>query len=352
MSFTVYTDATVGFTRKELRNIAILIPVVGIFISSLFAVSNTHLPWVSAFYYILHAIFMTAGIWGGCAVIVGVLWHKYPWEKYPVKHLVVEIISIFLWVGIFSFTVHSIETWLNVMPRLEDMKGYNPVMDIAVTFLITFLITTIHEAVYFYKQWKLNFSKSARLEKDNIEAKYETLKSQINPHFLFNSLNSLALIVDENEEATDYIQNLSEFLRYVLKSRDRELVLVRDEVVVLQKYFSLQKSRFRNNLIVDLNIEERFYHYSLPPLVLQMLVENCIKHNVISKSKPLTVKVFANNGNIIVENNLQKKNAEVSTKQGLRNITDRLAFFTNKEVVIQEKTDMFRVSIPLLTVEL
>lgn len=190
------------------------------------------------------------------------------------------------------------------------------------------------------------------MEKDNIEAKYETLKSQINPHFLFNSLNSLSLIVDENEEATDYLQNLSEFLRYVLKSRDRELVLVRDEIYILKKYFNLQKSRFRENLVVDFNVDEKYYHYSLPPLVLQMLVENCIKHNVISKDKPLTIKVLANNHYIVVENNLQKKVTEISTKQGLRNISERFAFFTNKEVLIEEKRDAFTVKVPLLTVEM
>lgn len=339
-----------GYTKKELRNIIILIPIVGLIISGIYALSDYDIV-SSNWFYVLHSIFMTAGIWGGCSVIVGVLWHKYPWQHYPAKHLFVEIIAILVWIVIFAFTVYRIESYFEVIPASTLEKEVS-VIDITMTLLITFFITSIHEAVFFYKQWKYNFSKSTLLEKDNIEAKYETLKSQINPHFLFNSLNSLTLIVDDNDEATDYIQNLSEFLRYVLKSRDRELVMVRDEIQVLHKYFSLQKSRFRDNLIIQQELDEKFYHYSLPPLVLQMLVENAIKHNVISKQKPLSIKLSASNGYIYVENNLQKKTSENSTKQGLRNISDRFAFFTNKEVLIEEKHDKFVVKVPLLTVEL
>lgn len=218
--------------------------------------------------------------------------------------------------------------------------------------LITLLISTIHEAVFFYKQWKYNFSKSAKLQKDNIEAKYETLKTQINPHFLFNSLNSLSHIVEENQEATKYISNLSEFLRYVLKSRDRELVLLGDEIKTLQKYISIQKSRFRSNLNIQLNVDEKYFHYSLPPLVIQMLVENCIKHNILSKDKPLTIDIFIKDKCIVVQNNLQKKFTEFSTGLGLKNICERMSFFTNNEVEIQETKTMFKVSIPLLHVEL
>jgi LytS/YehU family sensor histidine kinase len=141
-------------------------------------------------------------------------------------------------------------------------------------------------------------------------------------------------------------------LRYVLKSRDRELVLVRDEIQILEKYFNLQKTRFRENLLIDLNVDERFYHFSLPPLVLQMLVENCIKHNVISKEKPLTIKVYAEKEILIIENNLQKKKSELSTYQGLKNIIDRFTFFTSRDVKIIETNDIFKVEIPLLTVEI
>jgi LytS/YehU family sensor histidine kinase len=335
--------------RKELLIVMLLIPIVGVFIAMMFG--NIQIWKSEVLFYVLHSIFSTAVIWLGCFAIVTYLWRKYPWERHPVKHLIIEIVAILLYVNIFGFIIHKVNLACNLYPDPE-LVTLTLNVDYFMTILITFLITSIHEAAFFYKQWKINFSKSARLEKDNIEAKYETLKSQINPHFLFNSLNSLSNIVDENKEATHYIQNLSEFLRYVLKSRDRELVLVRDEIQILEKYFNLQKTRFRENLLIDLNVDERFYHFSLPPLVLQMLVENCIKHNVISKEKPLTIKVYAEKEILIIENNLQKKKSELSTQQGLRNITERFAFFTNREVNIVETSTKFKVEIPLLTVEI
>ena len=335
--------------RKELLIVMLLIPIVGVFIAMMFG--NTQLWKSENLFYVLHSIFTTAVIWLGCFVIVTYLWRKYPWERHPVKHLIIEVLAILIYVNVFGFAIHKINMSCNLYPDPELVK-MTLNMDYFMTILITFLITSIHEAIFFYKQWKINFSKSARLEKDNIEAKYETLKSQINPHFLFNSLNSLSNIVDDNKEATHYIQNLSEFLRYVLKSRDRELVLVRDEIQILEKYFNLQKTRFRENLIIDLNVDEKFYHFSLPPLVLQMLVENCIKHNVISKEKPLTISVYAEKELLVIENNLQRKPSEMSTRHGLRNIVDRFAFFTSREVKISESQSTFKVEIPLLTVEI
>ncbi|MFA6401925.1 MAG: histidine kinase [Salinivirgaceae bacterium] len=341
----------VGFKLKELKIIAVLIPVVGILIALIYAFSHTNEPSNQLIFHILHSTLVTAGIWLGCYAIVTFLWRKYPWERNPIKHLVIEIITIMSYLVLFGLFVYKFELACN-FNALEGKNGVPPVADFFILILITFFITSIHEAVFFYQQWKYNFSKSARLEKDNIEAKYETLKSQINPHFLFNSLNSLTALVDDNSEAVDYIQNLSEFLRYVLKSRDRELVLMRDEVTMLHKYLGLQKARFRNNLIIEFNVREEFYHYSLPPLVLQMLAENCIKHNVISKDKPLTLTIVAEKEFISIKNNLQKKTDVTSTGQGLNNIAARFAYFTNKEVKIMETTDHFKVEVPLLTVEL
>lgn len=340
-----------GSGFKKYYFVILLIPFVGMLIGLIYGTAMGYTSTESPTYNIVHSISVTAIVWLGCYFIVAFLWGKYSWENHPIKHLVIEVFAITVYVLLIGMGIVVLNNYFDVVPpELDTPEEF--IQELLSVLLITYLITSIHEAVFFYKQWKYNFSKSTRLEKDNIEAKYETLKSQINPHFLFNSLNSLALIVDDNDEATDYIQNLSEFLRYVLKSRDRELVLVRDELQILEKYLNLQKSRFRNNLIIDIQVDEKFYHYSLPPLVLQMLVENCIKHNVISKDKPLTIKVYAEKEFVVVENNLQKKATELSTKQGLKNIVDRISFFTNKDVVIEEKTDKFKVVIPLLTVEL
>jgi LytS/YehU family sensor histidine kinase len=158
--------------------------------------------------------------------------------------------------------------------------------------------------------------------------------------------------VDENEAAVKYIGDLSDFFRYMLGSRDKELVLVREEINLLEKYIHLQQSRFKTNLDIEVDVPEKFYHYAIPPLVLQMLVENSIKHNIISGEKPLKITVSARGESIEVENNLQKKSGIASTGQGLRNIAERFRLFTAREVEITETNAIFRVPIPLLTVEL
>jgi LytS/YehU family sensor histidine kinase len=271
---------------------------------------------------------------------------KIPWEFNPARHLVLEILLITVYTVAFSTVIHLVEI------RLELVEHENLFFDAFVTLLITYLITALHEGFFFYRQWKYNFSKSIRLEKDNIQAKYEMLKTQINPHFLFNSLNSLTNLVEDNDRAVEYIGNLSEFFRYMLSSRDKELVLVREEIKLLERYVSLQQSRFTTNLSVDIDVPEKFYHFAIPPLVLQMLVENSFKHNIISKEKPLKVAVRAHGESISVENNLQRKPGVASTGQGMKNIAERYRLFTTREMQVSETSSIFKVTIPLLKVEL
>ena len=337
---------------KQKRNLRrlwyfLLIPAVAVLLTLIFGWTGSNFWGFSQISYVLHAIALTSGIWIGCMILVDYLWVKFPWEKTPLKHLVLEIIFVLVYTNVFFIGLYLIEIHFKIFEPDEDLY-----LSIVVTNLITFLITAIHEANEFYKQWVKNFSKSVRLEKDNIEAKYEALKTQVNPHFLFNSLNSLVTMVEDKEEAVNYISNLSDFLRYTLKSRDRQLVLVRDEITMLKQYIELQKSRFKDNLQFELDVDEKFYHFSLPPLVLQMLVENCIKHNIVSKDKPLTIKIIAGKDWITVENNLQKKNDADSTGHGLQNISERYRFFTAEQVKIHETSSIFRVSVPLLQEEL
>jgi two-component system, LytTR family, sensor kinase len=325
----------------------LLIPAVGIILAAIFHFELNDGLIDEWWKFVLNAVTMTAGLWLGCMYIVVMLWQKFPWEKYPGKHLLIEIILILLYTNLFSFSLYWAEVKIRLIEPFQQLY-----ISAVMTNLITLLITALHEAAAFYQQWKFNFSRSVRLEKDNIEAKYETLKAQINPHFLFNSLNSLSALVEENTQAVDYLNNLSEFLRYMLKSRDREVVLVRDELNMLEKYLALQKIRFGENLDVQIDIEEKYYHYATPPLVLQMLTENCLKHNIVSKQKPLSIRIKANGEWVSVENTLQKKNEEESTGQGLRNISERYRFFTTEQVKISQTNTTFKVSIPLLKVEL
>jgi hypothetical protein len=330
------------------RFLWILIPVVGVVITSLFLITTTDMAYRSqALILMMHGILMTAGIWTGCIIIVTWLWRRFPWEQSPWTHLILEIVLLSAYTTLFSGSVYLIEIRFFELP-----KPVNLGMEIVVTLLITYFITAIHESVFFYRQWMYNFSKSVRLERDNIEARYEALRAQVNPHFLFNSLNSLVSMAGDNAAVAEYVQNLSDLLRYSLRSGEKDLVLLRDETEIIRKYASLQQKRFPENLKIEIDIPERIYHYALPPLVLQMLVENCIKHNVISAAQPLRVEILSGEECVIVRNNLQKKDGSEGTGTGLSNIRGRYRLLTSREVEVHDYGTVFSVTIPLLRVEL
>jgi sensor histidine kinase YesM len=329
------------------KRLIIIIPLAGIIITGIFLISYGITDINNSVKLFLHGITMTAGLWLGCMLLVMYLWKRFPWEVAPKQHLFIEIILILSYTLAFSYLLYVLQKKYWNLPKVENLG-----LEIFVTILITLLVTAIHESVFFYRQWKYNFSKSVKLEKDNLEAKYEVLRAQINPHFLFNSLNSLTSIVEENKAAVDYIQKLSDLLRYMLKSGEKELVLVRDEISIINSYIGLQLMRFDSSLRIKVDVAESYYHYALPPLVLQMLLENCLKHNIVSSEKPLSVEIIAEKESISVINNLQKKSDVISTGQGLNNIRGRYRFFTGRNIEISDSNGYFRVTIPLLQVEL
>lgn len=329
------------------KSMLIGIPIVGILLT--FPMNYGEFSFFSVEHYVemIISIIITGVFWSSCMFIVRILWRKYPWHIKPAQHLGIEVpLIITISVGLmtliafaYSFTGYTIEKevfWDNV----------------TLITLLSLFLTTFHEALFFYYQWKYNFNKSAVLEKDNVIAQYETLKSQINPHFLFNSLNTLLTFVDDNKTAGIYIQNLSDFLRYTLKSKDSEIKLLRDEIRIVEKYYYLQKSRFGKNLNIDIKVPEKYYHYSLPLLSLQILVENAIKHNVISAQKPLNINIFIKNDKfIVVENNLQRKIDVDSTNTGLLNIINRYKFLSSDSVNISKNNNKFAVELPLLIMD-
>lgn len=295
---------------------------------------------------LLPSLVNTVCLWLGSMSIVVFVWSRFPWESMPVKHLLVETALIVAFLTVFILGVDMFFCFQKGTTLVEGIRLN--LVSILFTVMITFLIVTIHEAIFFYRQWKLNFSKSIRLEKDNLEAQYNMLKAQINPHFLFNSLNSLMSLLENNPKAEQYVQDLSEYLRYVLQSNSREVVDLKEELENLEKFFHLQKLRFNDNLHVEIEINPASLQLQIPTLSLQMLVDNCIKHNTISANKPLTIKIFDDGKSITVENNLQLKLSVESTGQGLKNIEGRYRFIANEPIKIVSDDKQFSVSIPLI----
>ena len=183
----------------------------------------------------------------------------------------------------------------------------------------------------------------------NLGAQYELLKQQVNPHFLFNSLNTLKSMVDMNDpHSSEFILKLSDFYRFTLESRKMDLIPLCEELNILESYTFLLKARFEEGFEVQDMISPDCHQASIPPFTLQLLIENCIKHNVVSLEKPLIIKVYNDDNFIVVENKIQLKRGELSTGVGLDNINQRFMHLIHKEIEIEKSETIFKVKIPII----
>lgn len=189
-----------------------------------------------------------------------------------------------------------------------------------------------------------------RTKADNLGAQYELLKQQVNPHFLFNSLNTLKYMVEsEDEHSVDFILKLSNFYRFTLESRKLDLIRLSEELEILDAYVFLLKARFEEGIDLSIDIDPDFNQSLIPPFTLQLLVENCIKHNVVSLDKPLKIQLFSEKYMLIVENRLQLKTTrEISTGLGLENINQRYMHLLNKAIEIQVSETLFSIKLPII----
>jgi two-component system LytT family sensor kinase len=219
-----------------------------------------------------------------------------------------------------------------------------------ISLIPTLVVTLIYESVYFFQSWKHNIQQTEALARENVQSQLEALKNQLDPHFLFNSLNTLASFIgDDNIPAQKYLEQLSDVYRYVLVSRDKTTVSLEEEMAFVESYIYLNKARFRENLQVETHIDATAYQQQIAPLSLQMLVENALKHNIVSKEKPLKISIFQESNYLSIANNLQEKRTfEKSTKVGLQNIINRYRLLTDKQVEIIKNDWNFTVRIPLL----
>ena len=199
-----------------------------------------------------------------------------------------------------------------------------------------------------YREKKLR--KIEQEKKEKVEFEFQLLKNQVNPHFLFNSFSTLmALIEEQPRQAIEYTEKLSDFFRKILQLKDEEVIPLKEELIIIEDYFFLLKKRFGDNIDLEINIAEELMKSFIPPMTLQILIENAVKHNVISKDKPLKIKIYSAKNEIIAENNLQpKKTREVSTGIGLENISKRYRLKTNKEPEIIMTDELFRVTLPVI----
>ena len=189
-----------------------------------------------------------------------------------------------------------------------------------------------------------------RTKADNLGAQFELLKQQVNPHFLFNSLSTLKSMIEIGDvHAADFTHQLSDFYRFTLEKRKSDLIPLKEELNILQAYTYLLKARFEEGINPLIDIDAQYLETYIPPFTLQLLVENCIKHNIVSLEQPLAIRLYIENACLVVENKLQlKKKPELSTELGLENINQRYLHLLNKKIEIESTTTVFKVKLPLI----
>lgn len=222
-----------------------------------------------------------------------------------------------------------------------------------VSFLFTLPIAAIYEGQHLYRQWWTTYYEAEQLKKENLQSQLDSLKAQINPHFLFNSLSTLSSLVSEDtRQAERFIEELASVYRYVLQTNEQPLTTLDNELHFIRAYFNLLQMRFGRSVELEVTVDERLYGFLLPPLTLQLLVENAVKHNVALPTRPLIVRVYTDNANnLFVVNSLRKKpNAIPSNRTGLANIITKYQLLKQPAVEVQQTDDCFQVMIPLIQV--
>jgi len=283
-------------------------------------------------------------LWLGNAITSDWVSQKIDWVKTPVKRFVVGMLVMV----VYTLSAVLFLVWLFKLAFNFDVGSGLKEM-LYMSLIITFVISLFMHGKGFLRNWRLAELEAEKAQQESIRANYESLKNQVNPHFLFNSLNALTgLVYEDQDKAAKFIKQLSEVYRYVLDTRNREVVAIDEELKFMESYLFLQQIRFGDKL----KIKNELHNLSgnLPPLALQMLVENAIKHNIVSQEHPLTIHLYNEDGKLVVMNNLQLKNVTStdSSGVGLENIKKRYEFLSTRKVEVSKNENSFIVKLPIL----
>jgi len=325
-----------------LANIVFGLLIIVLFMRPVFATVQSFLfGWFWAF-----IICLTQ--WLGPVVINRFLDRKIKWIEKPVLRAITGISTLVCYSVLAFIAVQFVMffIWHGYLPA-NVWKWISGSIIIAV--VISVFMSLIFTAIGFFVAWKRALIQSEKLKAEMMAYKYESLRNQINPHFLFNSFNVLSdLVYADQAMALRFIQQMSGLFRYVLDSRDKELVPLKEESEFLESYIFLLKTRFEDKLNIEVDVEPSENEY-IVPMTLQMLVENAVKHNEVSERYPLKISIHKKGEYLEVENSLRIKNVGYDSKgTGLKNIEQQFSFFTEKPIAVIQTEVSFLVRIPVI----
>jgi hypothetical protein len=329
----------------------ILIPFFGIaipLVTGMFkGLSLDHWKFKLSFVY---SIGIALIIWQGNRYLLFTLRSYFNWFNQPVRKIIVLLISV---------TFYSIPVSVLLLVGWYHLFGGGKV-DFNVIFSATCIImvcvifiTHVYETVFLVKESETEILRNEQLEKARMKAEIEALKNQIDPHFIFNSLNTLSFLIEDNpEKARHFNDCMADVYRYILQNKTRDLVLLREEIHFMKEYFSMLQIRFENAVYLNISIAEaEFDEYLVPPISLQALAENAIKHNEFSTHTPLVIQLSLKGEEMTVSNEMRKKPLRRTTSRtGLWNLDERYKLITDKSIQVITTEKEFRVILPVLKI--
>jgi sensor histidine kinase YesM len=290
-------------------------------------------------------------VWEGNRYLLFTLRSYFNWFNRPIK----KILALLFAISFYTIPLSALLLigWYHLFKNgVVDWSIVNT--STLIIMICVVFITHVYETVFLVKQAESDQLKKEQLERARAEAALEALKNQVDPHFIFNSLNTLShLIEDKPEKAKLFNDNLAEIYRYILQNKARDLVLLKEEIEFVRHYFALLRIRFEDAVHLQITVQEtESEQFLIPPISLQILVENAIKHNEFSDQNPLRIQILLENESLSVKNEIRKKQLrKPSSGIGLKNLDERYQLITAKKMLIESKESEFIVALPVLKIE-
>jgi two-component system, LytTR family, sensor kinase len=302
-------------------------------------------PW---YYVLLCFILITGLVWEGNRIIQKIA------QPYFLKLTKMRFLVLTFFIGLAFSAIISLALGF-IGTRLLHLSAQESPIAIKLAFTygtrINLFLHIINGILVFIREYKSKQLEAEELKRISTQAQLQSIKNQVNPHFLFNNLNVLSgMVIKDNPDANKFIEEFAKVYRYILNSQDKELIPLQTELDYIKPYIFLLQKRFPESISIDLSIPDKYYSYYIVPAALQMLIENAIKHNIVSKARPLQINLSANGREVLtVKNNLQPKQLpENSSQIGLKNISQRYELITGKNIEVKKDENSFSVVIPLI----
>jgi LytS/YehU family sensor histidine kinase len=295
-------------------------------------------------------IFFVLTIWEPTRLVI--LWARRHWrdEKKSRKRKIILTAILVPYSVIMSLARIYLENWLIWELPVDSISYYFSIIGINLLFIL--VQVALYESLFFVEQWHKAQMEAKELKKLNLQMQFDSLKLQIQPHFLFNTLNTLVGLIEVDQvRAVKFTEGLAHVYRYLLDSSDQPLIGLEEELKFTKTYFFLLKNRYPEGLYLNVVLDaDDIERYQVPPLSLQLLVENAVKHNVILKARPLhiQIKIDKTDRYLLVSNNLQRKNNELRTGTGLSQLEKKLNVLNAGKLRIEENASSFSVALPLI----